>query len=84
MSTKNPLTAWMTEFLRHQPSATAAQAWSHLLTVAPAFGQLPWVTTVDTNGKAIAYRRRPGAPELVISRSSFSRQFRRCRAGQPK
>jgi hypothetical protein len=82
VKTKNPLTLWIQQFQRHQPRSTVGQAWDHLLTVAPAFGQLPWVSTIDTNGQAIAYRRRPGDPETVVNRASFARQFQRCKKRQ--
>lgn len=77
MSSSNPLTLWIQEFQRHQPQADAAQAWDHLLNVAPAFGQLPWVKVVDTNREAIAYVRKPGSPPVLVAKLSFARQYQR-------
>lgn len=77
MQTKNPLTRWIAEFIRHQPEASPAQGWKHLTEVAAAHGVLPWIVGFDGERCLLAYRLAHGLPARNIGQESFSRSFRR-------
>lgn len=79
MKTKNHLSLWIAEYIRHQPEAGPAQAWEHLTEIATQHGVFPWLIGKDEATGDLLYRLNLSEPARRIKRLSFSRQFQRAR-----
>lgn len=77
MKSRNPLSAWIAEFIRHQPEASPAQGWKHLTEIATQHGIFPWIVGFERERCLLAYRLAHGLPARTIGQESFSRNFRR-------
>lgn len=71
MRANTPVSAWLEEFLQHQPEATPEQAWRHLTTIAVPLGTL--TIGYDAQRAVVIYPAGPHGRERELGKASFKR-----------
>lgn len=78
--THNPLSAWIVEFIAHQPQARPHEAWQQLVATATDFPRvLHWLNGYDPQSRAVIYQRSLYNTAQYLGQTSFKRQFQRLR-----